>query len=388
MDKLFGVISNGFKRKTYQDILSSMEAKARELYGEDVNLSERSPLGLFLKNIAWELKDIWQLGEDVYNSAYVDSAENIQLDNVSKYITISRKSAQYAKGTIVVEGTKGAVIPQGFRVSTGATEILFETINSATIAADGKVEVPIIAILPGEKGNVPANTITIIVNPLAGIDSVYNPTDTEGGTDTEKDVELRDRYYRSVSRGGSSTRESVEAALLDMENVADAFVEENETIEYIGDIPPKCLAPYVFGGEDEEIAKTILLSKAGGIRSYGTTEVLVKDSKGIDHIIGFTRPAIKEIYIRLTITKGTGYVGDDIVKIAVLKYIGDGVNKGLRLGEDVIVSRIIGVTSLQGVEDITVELSLDGETYLSSNIKIDTKEIGRTSIGKVVINYA
>lgn len=387
MDR-FGVTENGFRRKGYLDIISDMEARARELYGEDVNLSERSPLGLFLKNIAWELQEIWQLGEDTYNSAFVDTSEGISQDNVGKYIAIQRKAAQKANGIVVIEGTKGTVIPRGFVVSTEATAILFETVEGKTIGENGTIEIPIQAINPGLNGNVPANTITKIVNPIAGVNSVINPEETEGGTDTEADAEFRERYYRSVSIGGSSTRESVEAALLNMENVVDAFVEENETMEYIGDIPPKSLAPYVFGGDDEEIARTILLSKAGGIRSYGTTEVLVEDSKGIEHIIGFTRPIIKEVYVRLTVTKGTGYVGDDVVKEAVLKYIGDNINKGLKLGEDVIVSRIIGVTSLQGVEDIMVELSLDGEVYSSSNIAVDTKEIARTSIDKVVVNYA
>jgi uncharacterized phage protein gp47/JayE len=389
----FGVTANGFKRKGYLDILGSMETKAKELYGEDINLSERSPLGLFLKNIAWELQEIWQLGEDVYNSGYVDTAEGISQDNVGKYIAISRKSAQKAKGTIIIEGTKGTTIPKGFIVSTEATEIMFETVEDKLIDEDGVIEIPILSTVPGLIGNVPANTITKIVNPIAEVNRAYNPEATKDGTDIEKDAEFRQRYYRSVSMGGSSTRESVEAALLNLVNVTDAFVEENETMEYIGDIPPKSLAPYVFGGENEEIARTILLSKSGGIRSYGTTEVIVKDSKDREHTIGFTRPTVKNIFVKLTITKGRGYAGDIEVIKAVLNYIGgqgeEGISyKGLKLGEDVVISKIIGATDLQGVEDISVELSLDGEIYSNSNISIDTKEIARTSFDKVVISYA
>ena len=50
-----GLSKFGFRRKTYNEILEDMEARAKELFGESVNLSERSPLGMFLQTIAWEL---------------------------------------------------------------------------------------------------------------------------------------------------------------------------------------------------------------------------------------------------------------------------------------------------------------------------------------------
>lgn len=391
MDR-FGITKDGFKRKDYNEIISSMESKSKELFSESVNLSERSPLGMFLQNIAWELKDIWQLAEDTYNSGYVDTAEGMAQDSVGKYIAITRNVAQRATGVLKVNGSKGTIISIGFRVSTEATELTFETLESKIIGESGAVDIPIMAINPGLEGNVPANTITRIVNPVSGVNEVTNINPTENGIDTETDAEFRERYYRSVSRGGSSTRESVEAALLDMDNVTDAFVEENDTMEYKGDIPPKSLAPYVFGGTDEDIAQTILNAKAGGIVSFGDVQVLAKDNKDVEHMIGFTRPAVKDIHIKLEITKGNGYIGDLEVTRAVLAYIGgqgeEGVTyKGLRLGEDVAISRIIAAASLQGVKDVSVSVSTDGINYVSQNIMLDKKEIARTDIDKVVISY-
>ena len=42
---------------------------------------------------------------------------------------------------------------------------------------------------------------------------------------------------------------------------------------------------------------------------------------------------------------------------------------------------------LQGIKDIQVELSLDGDNYTQSNIPIGQNEIAQTSHDKVVINY-
>lgn len=392
MDR-FGITEYGFNKKEYNDILSGMESRAKQSFGEDINLSERSPLGMILQIIAWELKDNWQLGEDIYNSAFIDTAEGVSQDAVSKYIAISRKPAQKAIGVLKFEGNKDTTIPKGFRASTENTLVIFETTERGVTDIDGFAEIPIVALVAGQAGNTPQHSITRIVNPVSGINKVYNEESTVNGTEIESDMEFRERYYRSVSMGGSSTRESVESALLDIPDISDAFVEENDTMEFKGDIPPKSLAPYVFGGTDLEIAQTILLTKAGGIRSFGAIEQDIEDSKGIKHTIGFTRPTVKDLYIKLAITRGLGYVGDEEIKKAILGYIGGTgysghIYKGLRLGEDVIISRIISVVTCQnGVADVVVEVSLDGIDYVSTNIAINKKEIAITDFEKVSISY-
>lgn len=392
MDK-YGVTINGFRRKTYTDILANLQARAREAYGENINLSNTSFLGMHLQNEAWEIAEMWELAEDVYYSAFIDYNEGTSQDNTGKYITISRKPAQRSKGFITVAGNEGTRIRKGFRVATKDLIKVFETTVDGVISESGTIILPIQSISPGLEMNVGAMTIKEIVNPISGVTEVYNSDITVDGVDIETDKDFRERYYRSVSRGGSSTRESVEAALLDMENVTDAFVDENETMDYIDDIPPKSLAPYVFGGIDEDIAQVILTSKAGGIRSYGTTEVQTTDSKGVEHTIGFTRPFAKDIYINISITKDKDYPGEDVVIRAVLNYIGGedkyGIAyKGLKLGEDVVISKLMAsVMCLEGIKDIEVEVSTDNIDFVSTNIEIAKKEIAKTKFDKVMISY-
>lgn len=389
----YGVTKDGFKRKTYRDVIGDMQNRAKQLFGEDIDVSERSPLGINLQNVGWEISNLWELAEDVYNSAFVDTAEFTSLDGVGKYITSKRKPARPSTGIITIEGSEGTKVNRGFRVSTKNTDIVFETTETGTIDTSGSLELPIKAIESGIDTNVPAMTITKIVNPISGVEKVYNEDIMTDGLDVETDKEFRERYYKSLSLGGASTREAVEAALLNFEDITDAFVDVNEEMEYVEGVPPKALAPYVFGGEDEDVANVILHSKAGGIRSFGSTEVLVADSKGIKHTIGFTRPTVREVYVNIDVSKGLGYSEDTEITKAILKYIG-GVDenaieyKGLKLGEDVVISKLIAsVICLDGIKDVSVEVSTDNVDFMDTNIAIEKKEVARTTFDKVVINY-
>lgn len=390
---MYGVTKDGFNRKTYNDVISDMENRAKELFGEDINLMETNPMAMTFQNMGWEISSLWELAEDVYNSAFVDTSEDSSLDGVGKYIGTNRKPSQHSKGVITIEGSKDVKIPKGFRISTESTEVVFETTTTKIIEESGKVEIPIKSIDTGMENNLPSMTLTKVVNPISGVSKIYNENTTTDGLDVEKDKEFRERYYRSINLGGSSTRESVEAALLNLADVTDAFVEENDTIEVKEGVPPKALAPYVFGGVDEVIVKTILLSKAGGIRSFGEIETEIEDSKGIKHIIGFTRPTVKDIYIKLDISKGLGFPGEDIVKTAILNYVGgtdenDIVYKGLKLGENVVIAKLISsVMCLNGIDDISTTISFDNIDYVDTNLAIGKKEIARTTFDKVVINY-
>ncbi|ELK38915.1 hypothetical protein D478_27177, partial [Brevibacillus agri BAB-2500] len=233
---------------------------------------------------------------------YVDTAVGVSLDRVGKRIGIKRHKTDFAKGAILVTGTPGKVIRTGFRVRT-ITGIVFETTEQAVIGDEGTVSIPIRAIVIGSTGNVPANSITVIVNPdtTGEIQSITNPQKTDGGRERESDTEFRERYDQSLSLGGSSTTDSIRAKLLQLTGVRDCIVDENDSTETADELPPKCVAPIVFGGDDQEIAATIMKSKAAGIKSWGETVVNVMDSKGIAHPIGFSRPETVTVYVNVAL---------------------------------------------------------------------------------------
>lgn len=108
----------GFKRFRYNDFLEIREAQARELFGEDINLSERSPLGKFIRLIAYSEAEQNELAEDVYYSAQVERTTGVSLDAAVKYAGITRIQAKKAYGPITATLNMGATIPAGSIVGT------------------------------------------------------------------------------------------------------------------------------------------------------------------------------------------------------------------------------------------------------------------------------
>lgn len=390
----FGLTEKGFKRKRYADVLESMEARARNLFGENINLTERSPLGLFIRVIAWSTGLLWQLAEAVYNSAFVDTATGNNLDKVALYIGLARRPAVRATGEVTFTGDDTTVIPAGLLVET-RDGIRFQTIEEAVI--DGATMVPVEAIEAGINGNVPAGTITEITNPTAGINTVTNAEATTGGLNQETDAELRARYALSVAKGGASTIDSIRASLLSTPGVRAALVIENNTASADGDgRPPKSFESYVLGGEPEDVAKTILQTKAAGIQAYGTESEIVTDDAGQEHTIGFTYAQEVDIEVNVEIVTNEVYHpdNDNLIKTAIIQYIGgqdEGgqVYAGLGMGDDVIYNRIIKlVMQIEGVENVDITINKVGESPGTSDIEIALTEVAETDWQKVTVSSA
>lgn len=390
---MFGLSEKGFKRKRYPEILESMEKNAKDLFGEKVNLSERSPLGLFIKGLAFPIAKLWELAEKVYYSAFVDYAEGVGLDRVGKNIAVTRLPARHSSGYITIYGIAGTIVPKGFRVAT-ENGIVFETTEDCVIQENGFVTIRISSLETGFHTRVPAGAIVSIVNPISGVDTVNNAEETIGGADIETDEEFRNRYDRSLAAGGSSTRESIEAALLELPGVSDAIVKGNETMVTVDGIPPKSIAPFIYGGDDNDIAETILKSKAFGIQSYGSIVKTVEDSRGNLHTIGFSRPSSIDIYVKITLITNELFKPQDknAIKSAIIQYIGgedaDGtIYKGLGVGDSVVYTKVIGYCHVvNGIDDVTVELSTDGLNWTKENLIVGAMEIPKTDHSKIIIN--
>jgi uncharacterized phage protein gp47/JayE len=374
----------GFKRKRYEDYLTELEQQARELFGVDVNLSDRSPMGQWIKLLAYQRAEENELAEAVYNSAFVDNATGITLDYAVKYKSLTRFPALTAIGKIEIQVLEGSTVESGLLVGT-KDNIQFLTINTVSDSDNtGLVVVDIEAVEPGAVGNVPANTITEILTPRAEVVSVNNQEETSRGRDRETDAELRNRYH--ATSGESSTPDGITTILLNnVQGIEDAIVIENngDTADSDGR-PAHSFEAIVLGGDAMEIGQAILKGKAAGIRSYGSNTVVVKDASNNDQTISFSYAAVKNIYVNANIVVNSSFPADgsDIIVSKIMEYI-----SSLKMGNDVILGKITAlVFNLAGVDDVTVTLSTDGITYAQNNITIDKVEVAKTSIDKLVIN--
>lgn len=191
-----GINEDGFKRKTYLEIFESMKTRAKELFGENINLTEKSPLGMFLMATAWEISLAWQELENSYLSNYSMYAVGDALDKVVSNFGRARHPNIHAVGKVTIYGNDMAYVPKDFLVGT-ENGIMFRTLEAKLLEGGSNV-FPIIAIEPGIASNVPVSTITKIINPLAGVSSVNNEEEVRDGADIETDESLRARHLLNL----------------------------------------------------------------------------------------------------------------------------------------------------------------------------------------------
>ncbi|MGF9907889.1 baseplate J/gp47 family protein [Brevibacillus porteri] len=382
----------GFKRKRFADLFEEMEAKSKEAYGEKINTSERSPLGIILRLFAWFLSKLWQVTEDVYNSAYPHTAQGASLFRLGPYSGIKRLLAEYAIGLIAITGTPGYTVEKGFRVSD--KKVVFETTEPITLGVNGTGTVAIRAVETGASGNKPAGVITTIVNPNGNITGVTNPIPTTKGRNLETPLEFRERFSISSEGRGKATVPAIRKAMLEVTGVRAAAVVENyKNVNDSEGRPPKSIEVYVLGGDSKEIAQAIFENKAGGIEPYGNQSETVKDDAGFEHIVRFSYAIEVTIHLRMTVVRSTSFPsnGASLLKTAAIKYIGgedeDGIiYTGLNLGMPVIHSALVAArTEVEGIADLIVELSKDGTTWTKGNIAIAPHEVAQTSYNKISV---
>lgn len=215
------------------------------------------------------------------------------------------------------------------------------------------------------------NTIDRVATPIWGWDSVRNPLSANTGSLEESDEELRERFRNSKAARATNIIESLYASLYSLDGTNNIVIYENETdLEDDKGLPPHSFMAIIDGGLESEIASAIWRNKPAGINSVGNTEVSIVDAYGYIRKIRFSRPVSKPIFIRMDLTKFSNYPqdGDNRVKEDLIGYV-----KTLTTGEDLIFSRLYTpINFTEGHQVDSLEVSLDGEDWFSSNILVDT----------------
>jgi uncharacterized phage protein gp47/JayE len=312
------------------------------------------------------------------------------LYNLGKAIGLSLLPAQKATGYVTFTGTAGTVIPSGFLVKTVAG-LQYAVMTEGRIESSGTVTLPVQAVDTGSDYNASAGTVTEIVNPLDGEASCSNSAAVDGGRGRETDEEFRDRYYQSVDYAGGVNADAISGELLqNVEAIYSVICYENDTDETndLG-LPPHSIEVVAYGGLDEEVAAAIYRRKAAGIQTYGGKTIAVLSASGQSIDINFSRPTTVPVYLKITNLQTNSnfpYNGNDLIKEALINYIGGDTWGGLTIGQDVLYMAIPGVIlGVSGVVDFDLLISKDGADYSQNNIEIGTREKAVTDGEKVSI---
>ncbi len=384
---MFGISEKGFKRKMYSDIEQDIFTRARDLFGEDINLSERSPLGLFFRTISWSLSLLWQLAEKVYFQGHLRDAEGINLDYVCEKADIYRFPAMASYGYAKFTGTPGKKIYKGFLVKT-VQGVVFKTSSECIIGEDGSISTLVRCMESGSLGNIDTSSLRIIINPELDIVSVTNEERFTTGRDVETDDELRERYKLSFTGSGKATIDAIRAHLLKIPTLRGLKISENDSMQTVNGMVPKSIKIIALGGSDEEVAQAILDSKAAGIATNGNVSFMATDNIGEKHLIKFSRATELPIFVKanLKFKKDVRNKETLVVQVQskIIKYI-----NSIPMGNDIFLAILVSnvVCNEPYIEDIAITIGRTSESLNSSNISIEDEEVPYTDTDKVVIVY-
>ncbi len=229
-------------------------------------------------------------------------------------------------------------------------------------------------------------TLTIMGTPQIGWDSVTNITPATQGRSRETDEELRLRFRDTKFERASNIIEALYSALINLSGVEEVRIYENDTdfVDEFG-VPPHSFMPIIVGGLSSDIAKRIWENKPMGIRSFGDSVVLIYDSQGFAHSIGFERPDPVNIYITINLTTDTDFpaTGPDRIKTALIQYFTD----SLGIGDDVIYSRLYTpINTVQGHQVDSLFIGTSPNPTGMSNIVIDFDQIANISSANIIVN--
>lgn len=373
----------GLERPTYDDILQSQIQRCKELFGEDIDTSELSVLGKFIRIVVYDLAQAYEDIESTYYARFPNTSSGINLDRLCPYAGITRNPAIAATRKVEISGTANAIIKMGFLFSADETEteITYYTVEDVTLDSNGKGTVNVTCTELGTIGNVELGTITKITNPSVDVDRVKDVEVIAVGKAAESDYKLRKRWLQAIGGGGSGTAASIRSEIYRIQNVESVTVIENDSDHTDAQgRPPHSFEAYVFAPlvGDTEIAKAIFRKKPIGIKSYGNLSVAFLDDYDIERTVNFTRSTEVEIRVNIEIRVNNDFEGI-IGKEKIAERISDYV-MNLGNGEDVYRTKFYSfVHSVAGVVEVpSITISADGgKTYTENNVMCDPWELPR-----------
>lgn len=381
--------ASGISSPSLTDILESLKATYRSIYGSDVYLEADSQDGQLLAAFAAAIYDCNQQSIAVYNSFSPSTAQGVALSNQVKINGLARLVASRSTCLVTITGQVGTTITSGRIGDRLGLGTQWDLPASVTIPVGGNINVTATCT---EDGDIEAEpfSLTEILTPTRGWQTVTNPEAAVAGNPVEDDATLRQRQAVSTALPAQSPLMSIVAQVANLDGIGRYKGYENDTSAPDADgIPGHSIAIVVEGGVAQEIAEAIALKKTPGTGTYGDTDIIVYDEQGVPNTIWFFTLDDVPIELEVDITALTGYVsttGDAIIAAIV-----NAIN-ALEIGEDSYLTKLYTAANLNG-DPLTktyvvtaIRQGRDGNPPAAANIVMAFNEAATCETSAVTLN--
>lgn len=380
------ITEKGVLAPTYAEVLFELQKRFRAIYGQDINLDNDTADGQWLGIVASAISDANAALTASYTGYAPSTASGTALSSIVRTNGISRNRASFSSVDLRCIGQAGSAISEGVVEDENGNR--WKLPEMVVIPPKGEITVTAICTKEGAIEALP-DTVTKIMTPTLGWQTVTNPAAAAVGQAVETDAQLRARQKQSVALPSRSVFEGILASVAAIDGVSAISGIDNDAAKTDANgIPPHSIAIIADGGDTQAIADAIFRKKGPGTGTFGNTTQTVFDRYDVAHRISFSRPVRKAIDIRVTIVPLSGYetvIGERIRNTVA------GFVDGLAIGESLMLTRLYLPASLNGSADlatyklVSVETSTDGENFGMDDIAIRFNERAACDPDSVVL---
>jgi len=374
------ITEKGIKAPDYKEVLDGTLEDLNQAFGGTMDKDVTTPQGQIAVSMAYSIDQKNQQFNYLANQFDPNYAEGKYQDALGAIYFLERIPARGTTVTARCTGLVGTVIPKGSSAIDNAGYIYYSSSNT-TINSDGYADVIFVNQTTGPIA-CPVGGLNTIYKSTIGWDSIDNLTAGALGQDVESRNNFEYRRKNSVALNSQNQNLSVQAVVLAVNNVVDAYIYSNdagESIEY-GEtgytITPHSLLISVYGGDSKEIAQAIFSKKNVGCGMVGNTTEIITLTDGYaepypKYKITYLVPSVVGVKFKVVI-QNNDLLPSDIdaqIKNAVISiFTGKAGSSRARIGGLIHAGRyytpISNISEYVNVESITI--SKNGGSYSNS----------------------
>ena len=367
------VKESGLVYPTFKDCEEYLISNAKDIFGKNIYLDADSMDMQQISVFAKCMHATFKCAEYAYNNYNPQTAIGTGLARCVMLNGMKVKPSGYSTCYVELGGEPYTTIKNGVvSDKSGNKWKLPDNVNL------GKNGIVFVTVTAQEKGSIIAvvGDICNIETPQHGWKYVKNNVSANIGQKTETLREIRKRQQETVALPSQGLREGTQSALLQINGVTDAKVEENdENIKVIKkgfELPPNSITCIVKGGSEQEILNTIFYKKNQGVYTHGDIEGIVYDKYQNINRIRFFRQTVVEIKALIVLTPKKGYSSDitDEIKSNLVNYV-----DSLNISSDVSQGIFYTITNQSNPDLKNPTFSINSIQIARLENELDTKDI-------------
>lgn len=385
---------------TQPDILTGVQADINGAFGGNLDPSLSTPQGQIASSEAAIIADKNAQIAYLVNQFDPDYSAGRFQDALGKIYFLTRNPAESTVVQCVCIGLSGVVIPVGARAKATDGNIYVCT-QAGTIPPSGTITLQFACQVTGPIA-APANSVNTIYQSIPGWDSINNPSDGTEGADVETRSQFEARRKASVAGNGNAIIQSIQAAVLQVAGVLDAYSYDNSSSSpvTVGGVTIGANSIYVCvsGGDSQDIANAIFSKKSPGCGYTGGTSVTVYDSNSgysmpyPAYTVKYQTPTPLPFLFAINITNSAQVPANALAMIqTAIQNAFSGADGGVRarIGSTVYASRFYSAVASLGAWAQIISLQL-GSTNAASGVIVGsisgtTLTVGSVTSGAVAI---